>query len=57
MKKLKGKTYQRIFFVCGMKLTIVYGKQKRGEDDDGSEDENGCGRPWKRARDGSQHPP
>jgi hypothetical protein len=28
MKKLTGKTYQRIFFVCGMKLTIVHGKQK-----------------------------
>ncbi len=30
MKKHKGKTYQRIFFVCGMKLTIVHGKQKEG---------------------------
>ncbi len=30
MKKLKRKTYQQIFFVCGMKLTIVHGKQKEG---------------------------
>jgi hypothetical protein len=30
VKKLKGKTYQWIFFVCGMKLTIVHGKQKEG---------------------------
>jgi hypothetical protein len=30
VKKLKGKTYQRIFFVCRMKLTIVHGKQKEG---------------------------
>ncbi len=32
-------------------------KAIRGEDDDESDDENGCGRPWKRARDGSQHLP
>ena len=32
-------------------------KAKRGEDDNGSDDENGCGRPWKRARNGSQHLP
>ncbi len=32
-------------------------KAKRGEDDDGSDDENGCGRPWKRARNGSQRLP
>ncbi len=30
-------------------------KAKRGEYDNGSDDENGCGRPWKRARDGRQH--
>jgi hypothetical protein len=32
-------------------------KAKRGEDDDGSDDENEYGRLWKRARDGSQHLP
>ena len=32
-------------------------KAIRGEDDDESDDENGCGRLWKRARDGSQRLP
>ncbi len=29
MKKLKSKNYQRIVFVCGMKLTIVHGKKTK----------------------------
>ncbi len=32
-------------------------KAKRGEYDNGSDDENGCGRPWNRAKDGRQHLP
>ncbi len=35
-------------------------KAKRGKDkdnDDGSDDEDGCSRPWKRASDGSQRLP
>jgi hypothetical protein len=35
-------------------------KAKRGKDkdnDNGTDDEDGCSRPWKRARDGSQHLP
>jgi hypothetical protein len=29
MKKLKSKNYQRIVFVCGMKLMIVHGKKTK----------------------------
>ncbi len=56
MKKLKSKNYQRIVFVCRMKLLIVHEKNERGEhedDNDGSDAEYGCSRPYKRARDGS----
>ncbi len=57
MKKLKRKTYQQIFFCVRDEIDDCPWKAKRGEYDDGSDDENGYGRPWKRARDGRQRLP